>query len=445
VGRDGTPWGRALAPLLLAAGVACGTPAGPPPADPLPRGVHALAGLDPALPPDDLAPFDALVGGARFVALGESTHTSAGFYQAKARLVRHLVERRGFRVLLLETPWLEALPATRYVATCEGTPEAATRSLNGVWRDASVRELLRWMCTHNRAHPADPVHFLGFDVQEPWAGQAHVRAFLERTAPADAERFSAPLRECLGAGFADGAAFGASAQYADWRAGRKDEARHATCVGGLGVLEAWLAEREAALAAASSAAALEEARVALVGLRAFEDQLHLGDPAGYEARDWGMAQSVLRLHALHTPGRRAAVWAWNWHIARDYPSMRGFDDDPAARVPRQGARAMGTFLHEVLGAQDYVPLALTGWRVETNGGLAPPRSGREESVERWLHGLGQEGPGRDVLLVDLRAPVGEGLLAPGTERLLSQEWGDPFRQFAGLLYLEHSPAMQHLP
>src|SRR5690349_13996770 len=69
-------------------------------------GVHVLDGISPTLPYSDLQPFQAIVGDATVVALGESTHTSAGYYQAKSRLIRYMVEELGFRVVFLESSWL---------------------------------------------------------------------------------------------------------------------------------------------------------------------------------------------------------------------------------------------------------------------------------------------------------------------------------------------------
>lgn len=419
--------------------VGCGSdgkqPVDPPPSPPpLPAGVHALAGLSDTLPRGDLEPLRRIVGNARFVALGESTHTSGGYYQAKARLIRFMVEEMGFRVLAFETPWLEALPAARYVASCAGTPEAALAGLTTVWQDTNVRDLLRWMCEYNRAHPGDPVSFFGFDVQEPWQSAAALRQFVQRAAPEDVAR-AEPLRRCIGAAQGGHREFYASQEFRDHQAGRRDAEAHAQCMRGIAELEGWISAGGAALEGATSPAAVEEARLSLVALRAWEEQLWVPDPGGYQARDSGMAAMLRRVHALHTPGRKTIVWAWNWHIARRYEEVRGFDEEPQRRVPRQGARAMGSFLHDAFGA-DYLPIALIGYSVQQLSGTQPPLQTNPLSVERRLHDLG-----RGYLLADLRGPLGDTLLPPGRTYRVSQEWGDPYGQFAALLFLEHSPPM----
>lgn len=430
----GTAAGVLCAALLACSSGGNGTPVDPEPPVTLPTGVHELAGIDESLPYTDLEPFHNIVGNTRFVALGESYHTSAGFYQAKGRLIRFMVEQMGFRAVMLETPWLEALPATEYVRSCTGTPESALASLNPVWRDINVREMLRWLCDYNRTHPTDPVTFFGFDIQEPWRTVPALRQFVQQAAPGEVAR-TEPLLRCLGATHANMKEFFLSQQYLDVVEGRRDAAAHAQCVGGIVDVESWIAANQAALQAASSAAAVEEARIALISTRAWEDQLYVPDPGGYQARDQGMAQTLLRLHALHTAGKKTVVWAWNWHIARRYEEVRGWNDDPAAVVPRQGARAMGGFLHDALGA-DYLPIALIGSRVQIRNGTSPAVTENPLAVERRLHQLG-----REYLLVDLRQPPGASLLPPGQTYLLSHEWGDPYRQFGALLFLEYSPPM----
>jgi hypothetical protein len=98
----------------------------PPAGYPVQPGVWRLPhGNDPALPLEDLEPLRQMIGNATIVGLGETIHTSGGFYRMKHRAFRFLVEKMGFRVFAFESPWEKAEEVRRFVAACEGDAGAA--------------------------------------------------------------------------------------------------------------------------------------------------------------------------------------------------------------------------------------------------------------------------------------------------------------------------------
>jgi erythromycin esterase len=129
-------------PLLLLALLAVPLRAQGGPGIPIDHGLWRLTGTDPHLPQDDLEPLRKVIGGAKFVGLGESIHTSGGFYQLKDRTFRFLVERMGFRAFGMETSWFRADRVERYVQTCQGTPRDAIRGIFGVWQSAEVQDMV---------------------------------------------------------------------------------------------------------------------------------------------------------------------------------------------------------------------------------------------------------------------------------------------------------------
>ncbi|MCB9688391.1 MAG: erythromycin esterase family protein [Alphaproteobacteria bacterium] len=124
------------------------------------------SGLDLDTPDTELEPLGEIVDDAVLVGLGESKHCAGGYLEAKARIVQWLVERRGFRLVALETPWVHAGVAQRYVEAGEGTSEDAMDSVFGAFHDSGTRRMFEWLRSWNEAHPDDPVHFVGFDVQD---------------------------------------------------------------------------------------------------------------------------------------------------------------------------------------------------------------------------------------------------------------------------------------
>jgi erythromycin esterase-like protein len=54
-------------------------------------------------------------GNARVVLLGEATHGTADFYNARAAITRRLIEQHGFSIVAVEADWPNASRVDRYV------------------------------------------------------------------------------------------------------------------------------------------------------------------------------------------------------------------------------------------------------------------------------------------------------------------------------------------
>ena len=115
----------------------------------------------------DLASLDRIVGDARIVALGESSHGTAEQFRMKHRIVRYLVERKNFTVFAIEGGWPEAQAADRFIKSGEGDARAALAAMHvWTWRTEEVRDMLDWMRVHNLARgDRAPISFAGFDCQ----------------------------------------------------------------------------------------------------------------------------------------------------------------------------------------------------------------------------------------------------------------------------------------
>jgi hypothetical protein len=126
------------------------------------------------------AMLDARVAPADLVALGETVHGSSRFLRIQTRLIRYLVEKHGFRLVVSENPTLRSLELGQWVSSCT---RARTRAPVEVlyMPTASDLPLLEWICEFNRAHPADPIVFRGMDVWDrPWEHYARIRALGRR-------------------------------------------------------------------------------------------------------------------------------------------------------------------------------------------------------------------------------------------------------------------------
>lgn len=384
------------------------------------EGLWRITGTDPNLPQEDLEPLRRIVGGAQFVGLGESVHTSGGFYELKHRVFRYLVEQMGFRAFGMETSWIRAERVAEYVQTCQGTPRDAIRGIFGVWQSSEVEALVRWMCEWNTAHPDDRVHFYGFDIQtQAFQNGEALIAFLERLGiGADDPRVTG-IRACDGV---DTFYF----PFAPF-----PPELYQQCQNALSGVAALFDREEKAIGEQTSAEDLAWARIHLVGQQAWQEQLFLIndiDRSG-RARDRGMAYVVQAIRDLRFPHARTVLWAHNGHLAKDV--------DEAGYI----AVEMGTLLAKELKSQ-YAAIGLVAretyidWR-NVGCGLVDDFPLTPRTVESHFHGLG---PGVGVL-ADLKH---EKLFQSGAYYLVGSVPMRPVEQFDAILYLESSPKMHPL-
>ena len=416
--------------LALAAGTISGASlAHPPPSppghggDPVGPGLYHLAGTDPALPQDDLEPLRAIVGNARYVGMGESVHTSGGFYEMKHRLFRFLVGEMGFRVLAMETPWIAAERVSTYVETCEGTPEEALNGVFSVFRSGETAALLQWMCDWNTTHPNDRVHFHGIDIQRQAKDDAEALiGFLHGLGVADDHPWISGVRECDGVvdTFYPFQSFPAD--------------RYEACQSALDAVEGYFDAEESAIRHATSREALGWARIHLMGERAgqrFQYAIPTDPLAAFATRDSGMAAVLQSIHDLRHPHARTAIWAHNGHLIDN-------STDPLDYV------GTGTILSEALG-DHYRVIGLAAHVANVNwpavGLCGPVDLGGENPVEDALHALGL-----GSLIVDMSP---RGSFASFIDPAVEYSVGDFYLSslpgnYDALVYLEESRKMSSL-
>lgn len=375
-------------------------------------GIYPLAGYDPTIPAHaDLEPLGRLIGDASVVALGESYHTSAGFYRMKHRIFRYLVEEKGFRAFAIESYWEGAERAAEYVRTCNGSPRQAISMHINVWQSAEYAEFVEWMCDWNRVHsdPADWITLFGFDIQQPWHDGPALMTFLERIGIPRSDPRSEGIRHCEGV------------EGPRYPIGQIPPLRHATCVQSLDAIEEHLEANRSNIIQRTSANEFEVALLRTIGLRAWEEQVFIiahDFAAGYNARDEGMAYAFHAMRAMKAPGAKTVVWAANSHVARN-------------PLPR-GERPIGSYLAEAFGP-DYVTIALTAYETEIDFpghgcGLVARTPGSVED-ELAVHGL--------EALLSIPADRGpeETVYTMGTDQVR------PDLDYDGIIYLQHSPKM----
>ena len=403
----------------------------------------SLRTVDVADPPDDadLGLFARMVGDARIVALGESTHGTREFFQAKHRLLEYLVRAHGFTVFALEDNPHAVERLNRYVQGDSGTGAQAMRRLFGVWNTEEMLALVEWARGWNAAHPGRPLRFVGFDVQDHRTPVDSLRAFLQDVEPA-----LLPRLEALAGEYRAQRSFATPHLEDTTRARWQAQAE---------TLWSEIAGRRAAwLAAAASRADSVRAEWAVQSANLFRQAALFNVRLSSPERDSLLAANLEWALETLAPGERAVAWAHDIHVSRGGDRERSFN---------QGAQ-MGAFLRRRFG-DGYRVFSLLTYDgtyaatrslsdyqlIEAEGFPAPPAS-----LEGVLHALPRPA-GTVGLVVDLRGArednEGRWLWTRRPIRHIGYAAYDyPFEllavlplEFDGVVFIDHSSASRRLP
>lgn len=152
----------------------------------LARQLAAAAEPLPGLDDPDFAGFVDRFAGARIVLLGEASHGTAEFYEARAAISRRLIERHGFTIVAVEADWPDAAAVNRFVQSRPAAAEQPfTRFPTWMWRNAEFEAFLRWLRGWN-AGAETPTGFYGLDLYNLSGSIRAVLDYLDRSDPAAA-------------------------------------------------------------------------------------------------------------------------------------------------------------------------------------------------------------------------------------------------------------------
>ena len=145
--------------------------------------------------PDDHNPLLEMVGDARLVLLGEGSHGTHDFYQARADITRRLIAEKGFSAVAAEADWPDAYRVNRYVRR-ESDDTSASEALGGfkrfptwMWRNTVVRDFVDWLRDFNATRSDQTkAGFFGLDLYSLFNSIEAVVEYLDRVDPDAAER-----------------------------------------------------------------------------------------------------------------------------------------------------------------------------------------------------------------------------------------------------------------
>ena len=355
----------------------------------------------------------ALVGDARVVLLGESTHGTREFYELRAEITERLVAERGFRGVAVEADWPAAARVNRYIQGAGDDPDARaalgdfTRFPLWMWRNPVIADLVERLRDLGAG-----AGFYGLDLYSLRESMDAVIAYLDEL---DSEAAARARERYACFDHLDDQGYGRAVAR-----GRKDPCEDAV-VAQLAELRARAAELAARGGPSRDAhfVAEQNARLAADAERYYRCVFR-GRGSSWNLRDTHMADTLDAL--LEHLGGPVVVWAHNSHVgdARGSEMAWRRDELNLGQLARErhgeDVRIVGftTATGTVTAARDWDE---PGRERE----LRPPLRG---SLERELHERGEPGA-----VLDLRG----GELA-GRELL---------QRFVGVVYRAESERASH--
>lgn len=124
---------------------------------------NPLTHTEPLAPLADLDALGAITDGAQIVGVGESTRAAHEVVTLGHRVLRYLVEERGFRTWAFHEDEQVVASLDEYIRT--GTPEPRTvmEGLWVPWRTEEMLDVLTWAWDFNQGNPENPLRLVGLD------------------------------------------------------------------------------------------------------------------------------------------------------------------------------------------------------------------------------------------------------------------------------------------
>ncbi|KAA1244623.1 hypothetical protein F0Q45_24805 [Mycobacterium simiae] len=342
-----------------------------------------------------------LIGAARIVLIGESSHGTHEFYEARAAITKWLIEDKGFCAVAAEADWPDAYRVNRYVRGL-GEDSSADQALSGferfpawMWRNTVVRDFVEWLRARNQRNGQRQAGFYGLDLYSLHRSMQEVIAFLDNVDPTAAARARARYA-CFDHTFSDdGQAYGYAAAFG---AGPSCERQAVEQLVEMQRNALAYARRDGLLAEDEAFYAQQNAQT-VRNAEVYYRAMFSGRVTSWNLRDQHMAQTLdgllkhLDRHGErgNVPPARIVVWAHNSHVG----------DARATEVWADGQLTLGQLARQRYGDQSRLiglcTYAGTVTAASEWGGIAERKVVRPAlngSIEKLLHETG-----RDAFLV----------------------------------------------
>jgi len=245
----------------------------------------------------DLRLLDELAN-AQIIGLGEATHGTKEFFQAKHRIFQYMVENHGFRIFTIEADFGESIFINQAIqeSRTEDIEKLMLEKMHfWTWRTEEVLALLVWMSEYNKNKPAsEKLQYVGIDCQHNTFNPDLVKAYLEKHDTPFAEELTPLLTQIM---------------TFDYNSPNKEE-EVAIMLQSLTTAIDKFEQKQAALIASSSLMDYE------LHLRALEitKQVVKNDASSNDFRELYMAENT-NWAAQYFGNEQVVCWAHNAHVA----------------------------------------------------------------------------------------------------------------------------------
>ena len=386
----------------------------------------------------------------RVILLGEATHGTAEFYQARARITEMLVDRHGFNIVAVEADWPDAAVYDAYVRDLPRpkVPKTAfTRFPTWMWRNGQVAEFLNRLKEINAtiSDPDRKAGFHGLDIYSLGASIEAVLHYLDKVDP-EAAKVARERYGCLAPWRAEPARYGRMALSRGYAVCEKPVAD---------ALIDLLRKRLDYLVKDGEAFfdAEQNARI-VAGAEQYYRVIYYGDAASWNWRDQHMFDTLERLLAHRGPDAKAVVWAHNSHIGNaaftEMGQVRGEHNIGQLARQRFGDEAaligFGTDRGTVAAASDWDGL-MEIKRVRPARDDSYEGRSRDTGIAAFLleTGSGQRASVRSQLAEPLLERAIGVIYRPETEFLSHYFQAELSRQFDAWIWFEETEAVAARP
>lgn len=360
----------------------------------------------------------------RVVLLGEASHGTSEFYQARAAITRHLIAHHGFTIVAVEADWPDAATIDRFVRHHPyraGAEKPFQRFPTWMWRNTDIQTLIDWLHDHNGAIDEMEARagFYGLDIYNMSGSIGAVLDYLDRIDP-EAAKVARERYGCLTPWQSDPATYGRAALsrgYAQCEKAVIDQCRDLLRKR----LDYVKDDGDAFLDAAQNARLIASAE-------RYYRIMYYGGAESWNLRDTHMFETLQNLLEAKGPKAKAIVWAHNSHIGDARFTDMGISRDEL----NIGQLCRETFGHDAaligLGTHTGTVAAATDWDGDMEVKRVNPS--RPDSYERQFHDSGKA-----RFLLDL---------SPGKHEALRRRLDEArLERFIGVIYRPDTELWSH--